>query len=157
MNKLQQDCSKLRSAVVDPGFPRREAHLQRWGLQPISWQHFSQKLHENQRDWTGGARPKFPIGSTKGPITSRIYSTFTIAVKWAIGCIVLSRRIANSPTIVNTIVHTIVIVEEIWLDNKKTQVLTMIVHLIQLFAINTKLTMLPSLASKVFSKKLPSL
>ena len=39
-------------SVADPGFPRRKCQPPRWGRQPIIWSKISQKLHENERNWT---------------------------------------------------------------------------------------------------------
>ena len=52
----------LERSVTDPGFP--------WGgeQQPIIRQHFSQKLHENEINWTewGACTRSVPLGSSLG-------------------------------------------------------------------------------------------
>ena len=52
---------KISKSVADPGFPR-EVHQPQMGYQPIIWQIFRQKLHENERTWTEvGGIPSAPL------------------------------------------------------------------------------------------------
>ena len=39
-------------AVVGPGYPRRGRQIQGWGANLLFGQFFSQKVHENERNWT---------------------------------------------------------------------------------------------------------
>ena len=57
----------LRSAtdmwftVADPESPRRGRQLLDLWEKNIIWQDFSRKLHENERNWTEGGFPSFPL------------------------------------------------------------------------------------------------
>ena len=56
-------------AVMDPGFLRRKgggAPTSKVGRQPIIWPNIFQKLHENERIRTQGARPWRPPGFANG-------------------------------------------------------------------------------------------
>ena len=49
----------IREAVADSGFPRGGGANSPGGAPTYDFAKISQKLHEIERIWTGGARPKF--------------------------------------------------------------------------------------------------
>ena len=58
---------------------------QRWGPQPLIWQHFGQKLHENERNWT--KRGAYILGSPSDqPLISDIYQIYHYRAKTLCSC-----------------------------------------------------------------------
>ena len=95
---------RIESAVANQGFPKLGVggggrQPPRWGRQPIIWQLFSRKLHENERNWTqrGAHVSGAPLRSANGVVYQLALRIFLL--QDPAGVCVLQHSCRNGPII----------------------------------------------------------